>query len=177
MALILLRHNAPEVEPGICYGRSDIAARSVDDARLAKLIASLPRPISDIHTSPLARCATLADQIGMVLGLDVRREPRLLELDFGKWEMRAWDQIPRHEIDLWAADVRGARPHDGETVREMTHRVRAYLEDYANAKGNILCVTHLGVVRCANAALGQTNAFELMLGYGEFLAIEPKVGR
>lgn len=174
MALILLRHAEPDIEAGICYGRSDIAARMPDDRAIAHLIASFPRPITRIDTSPLIRCSGLAERIGQSFGLVVHTDPRLAEIDFGRWEMQAWDAIPRHEIDLWAADVTGARPHGGESVAEMTSRVRCYLNEQSKSRDSVLAVAHLGVARCAYAALGRDNPFELTLGYGEFLIIDPK---
>ena len=97
-----------------------------------------------------------------------------MEIDFGNWEMQAWDAIPRGEIDAWAEDVEGARPHGGENVAQMTERVRAYLRDAASCDADILAVTHLGVVRCAGAVLGRANPFEIQLGFGQFLNVEPK---
>lgn len=173
MALILLRHTEPDIEPGICYGRSDIDARMLDDRAIAQLIASFPKPIARIDTSPLIRCSRLAERIAQSFGLVVHTDPRLAEIDFGRWEMHAWDTIPRHEIDLWAADVSGARPHGGESVAEMTDRVGRYLDEQSNSGDSVLAVAHLGVARCAYAALGRDNPFELTLGYGEFLIIDP----
>lgn len=97
-----------------------------------------------------------------------------MEIDFGRWEMRAWDDIPRHEIDAWANDVEGARPHGGESVAQMTERVRRYLRDVARCEGNIVAITHLGVIRCACAVLGHPNSYEIKIGFGQFLIVEPK---
>ena len=174
MALTLLRHGEPLVAGGTCYGQSDIPARAFDGASIRALLAALPRAIARIDTSPLARCSMLAEQVGKMLGLPVHTDRRLMEIDFGCWEMRAWDDIPRHEIDAWAQDVTGARPHGGESVAQMTGRVRAYLREAASYDGNILAVTHLGVVRCAGDVLGHPKPFEIKLGFGQFLTIEPK---
>ncbi len=97
-----------------------------------------------------------------------------MEIDFGCWEMRKWDDIPRYEIDAWAKDVEGARPHGGESVAQMMERVRSYLNDLPKSEGHVLAVTHLGVVRCAAAVLGLPDPFEMELGFGKFLVVEPK---
>lgn len=173
MALILLRHSAPDIATGICYGRSDVPARLPNGEQVLKLVKALPRAIARIDTSPLLRCHALAEQMAAYFDLPVRTDPRLLEIDFGSWEMQAWDDIPRHEIDAWAEDVEGARPHGGESVVQMAERVRAYLLDSVRIDGHILAVTHLGVVRCIAAVIGRPNPFELGLGFGQFFTVEP----
>ncbi|KKB64354.1 hypothetical protein WM40_05210 [Robbsia andropogonis] len=56
-------------------------------------------------------------------------EPRLAELDFGQWEMQRWDDIPRHQIDAWAADILNGRPHHGESVQMLADRCGAWLRE------------------------------------------------
>ena len=174
MALILLRHGKPQIEAGVCYGQSDVPAKAVDQKDLHALVAALPSRFARIDSSPLIRCTAVAEQLSAHFDLPVHADPRLMEIDFGNWEMQAWDAIPRGEIDAWAEDVEGARPHGGENVAQMTERVRAYLRDAASCDADILAVTHLGVVRCASAVLGRANPFEIQLGFGQFLTVEPK---
>ena len=174
MALTLLRHGEPDLAKGVCYGQSDVPARLPNGERVLKVVEALPPSIARIDTSPLGRCRTLADQVAAHLGLPVHIDARLLEIDFGSWEMQAWDDIPRHEIDAWAQDVEGARPHGGESVAQMVERVSSYLSDAAGFDRDILAITHLGVVRCVAAVLGRPNPFEIELGFGRFLTVEPK---
>jgi alpha-ribazole phosphatase len=168
MDLILLRHFEPLVEAGVCYGRSDIPARVPDTAELDGLAAALPAGIAAVAASPLARCRSLAEPLARRLGLPLAIDPRLAEIDFGRWEMRRWDDIPRAEIDAWAADVTGARPHGGESVADMTARVRGFITERRGGPGPLLIVTHLGVVRCLRAILGTAGAFEHRLAFGAF---------
>ncbi|MFP5392261.1 MAG: histidine phosphatase family protein, partial [Gammaproteobacteria bacterium] len=92
----LVRHPRPQVEPGVCYGATDLAvAPDVLAACAARLRAALP-PHLPVYASPLRRCAELARALtGDALIIDAR----LTELDFGRWEMRRWDAIERAEID------------------------------------------------------------------------------
>ena len=173
MALTLLRHGEPEIATGTCYGQSDVTTRPLDNGRLSALMNALPGSFARIDSSPLTRCTALAEWLAVHFDLPVHADPRLMEIDFGNWEMQAWAAIPRSEIDAWAQDVEGARPHGGESVAQMTERVRAYLRDAAGFDGDILAITHLGVVRCVAAALGRPNPFELELDFGQFLSVEP----
>ena len=174
MALTLLRHGEPEIATGTCYGQSDVTTRPLDNGRLSALMNALPGSFARIDSSPLIRCTALAERLAVYFDLPVHADPRLMEIDFGNWEMLPWDAISRSEIDAWAQDVEGARPHGGESVAQMIERVRAYLRDAADFGGDILAVTHLGVVRCVAAALGRPNPFEMELGFGQSLTIEPK---
>ena len=78
------------------------------------------------------------------------------------------------EIDEWAK-ISKALAAGGE-VGANGERVRTYLLDSARIEGHILAITHLGVVRCVAAALGRPNPFELELGFGQFLTVEPRGG-
>ncbi|MEM7781084.1 MAG: histidine phosphatase family protein [Pseudomonadota bacterium] len=173
MALTFLRHSEPCIEPGICYGQLDIAARELSEAELSELVGNLPKTLSRIDTSPLSRCSRLAERIVERLNLPLQIDPRLQEIDFGRWENCAWDDIPREEIDAWAADVTGAKPHGGESVDELTARVRSYLDECPYGRSDILVVTHLGVVRCAHAAFGYEGALEMKLGYWQTMPFNP----
>ncbi|MEM6909015.1 MAG: histidine phosphatase family protein [Pseudomonadota bacterium] len=173
MALIFLRHSEPLIEAGICYGQSDISARELSEDELRELTRALPKTLSRIDTSPLSRCADLATRIAAIVGAPLHTDARLMEIDFGRWEMQAWDDVPRYEIDAWAADVTGAKPHGGESVDEMAARVRSYLDACRYHQADILAITHMGVVRCAHAAFGIKGAFEMKLGYAQTMKFNP----
>ena len=93
MKLFLIRHTSLQVPSGICYGQSDIdvASSFMNEALVTqqKLISS---PFDAIYASPLQRCLKLANTLN--LG-EPMTDNRLMELNFGDWEMSAWDDIPR----------------------------------------------------------------------------------
>jgi alpha-ribazole phosphatase len=98
----------------------------------------------------LQRCAALAGRLG-VHTLDAR----LAEMDFGAWELRSWDDIPRAEIDAWAADLANYRPGGGESVLQVAARVAAFRaelldrskqeHDHGHRRAAIIC--HAGTIR------------------------------
>lgn len=142
MELHLVRHPAPLAPAGTCYGRTDLA---VAPEALASVLASvrgqLPAPM---FSSPLQRCAQLAH----ALSDDVRIDPRLAEIDFGTWEMRAWDDIARADVDAWAADIPHYRPGGGESVLQMAQRIAGFydsLRDAGIARCTVIC--HAGSMR------------------------------
>ncbi|WP_288380190.1 histidine phosphatase family protein [uncultured Massilia sp.] len=145
MELILVRHPQPDVAPGICYGRSDVpvspaaVAAVADKLKNAGLAGGLP-----VYASPLKRCAGLAAQMNARVTFDAR----LAEMDFGAWEMRPWDDIPRAEVDAWSADLLHYRPGGGENVLDVVRRVASFF-DALRRSGHprALLICHAGSMR------------------------------
>ncbi len=147
MRLTLIRHTALQVPAGVCYGQSDVdvAASFVDELDLLhrKLFEN---EFDQVYSSPLQRCAKLAAALNKgVPALDAR----LSELDFGDWEMLAWDDIPRDVFDVWAHNYAHIAPPNGETFSQMQARVLEFLAEVQSLHvgGNIAVVTHGGVIR------------------------------
>ncbi|MEM9987884.1 MAG: alpha-ribazole phosphatase family protein [Pseudomonadota bacterium] len=167
MALILLRHTAPKVEPGICYGQTDLDVTINFKREAMRALNSLPT-VAHIITSPLRRCRILADFISQHLSLPVKEDPRFMEMDFGRWEGQAWSDIPRVEIDAWADDFFHARPHGGESVAQLKARTDAALADYHQSNAPTLIVTHAGVIRAAFAKGETAENFDTKIEFGAF---------
>ena len=139
LILHLIRHPRPLVEPGICYGRLDVGAEN-PGPHAQRLLAELP-PGLPVWSSPLQRCHALARALHPEPVLDAR----LAEMDFGAWEGQAWDAVPRHQLDAWAADVAGYAPPGGESPRQLQARALAFVE--ALDVPEAVLVTHAGVIR------------------------------
>lgn len=156
MRIYLIRHPRPEVGPGICYGRSELSvSRQEQSEVLAALLPQLQAlpPATPIFSSPLQRCATLAQQLASArCAAAPQFDARLAEMDFGDWEMRAWDAIARDEIDAWAADLNGYHPGGGENVLQMAARVHAFHTDLARSQhACAIVVCHAGSIRLSLA--------------------------
>ena len=152
MPLTLLRHTRPAVGPEICYGARDVALAETFEAEAAALLPGLP-PVDRIVTSPLARCARLAEWLGDRLDVPVTQDPDWREIDFGRWEGLAWDAVPRDELGLWCEDFMAARPHGGESVAMLLARVRTAAARFC-PEDRALAVTHGGPIRAALFAAG-----------------------
>lgn len=115
---------------------------------LSTLRPALPEG-EPIFCSPLQRCVVLADSLADALHSEsVVRDVRLLEMNFGNWEMRAWNDIPRNEIDAWTDDLVQYRPGGGENVLQIAKRVRAFYEDLKQSRREcVIVVCHAGTIR------------------------------
>lgn len=126
MRLLLIRHPPVLLAAGICYGSSEVpcarcAASKIDALR------SMIESDAGILSSPRARCLELAKQLASHPA-SVRIEPRLQEMDFGEWELRAFETIDRASIDAWAVDPWGFTPPGGESAASMSARAIEVLD-------------------------------------------------
>ena len=179
--LHLIRHPKPST-PGavsdLCYGSSDLLVSEQENARvLHQLIKALPKPVL-MFSSPLLRCAELADSLSHQPGWPAPIfDQRLVELDFGKWEMQSWQDIPRDEIDAWAGAMIDYRPGGGESVMQMAARVDAFhrvlprLHPSSPSSGennnngdNIAVICHAGTIRLLLACHALSQEASMPIG-------------
>ena len=157
MRVVLARHPVPLIQPGICYGRLDTPIHPNAD------IEGLVRdPVftgsAVVWTSPARRCRAPAERLAGALSIPLIADPRLLELDFGNWEGKSWDEVPRAELDRWAADPRGFRAPGGESGDELIARVSDF---FAGLDRDCTVVSHGGPLRVLSALL-QGEAIDLL---------------
>ena len=161
MILHLVRHPPPLVNRGTCYGRLDVPALELAETA-RRLRAELPAGLP-VWSSPLRRCAELA----ALLHDAPRFDGRLVEMDFGDWEGRPWDDIPRAELDAWAADVAGYAPPGGESPQALQRRALDFVAGLAVPEA--VLVTHAGVIRTLLAhwqGVPPARWSELVFAYG-----------
>jgi alpha-ribazole phosphatase len=152
MKLWLLRHARVELEPGLCYGASDVPANGEFTQQAAQAAAALLPPGLPVRVSGLGRAQQLARALGRLrpdLGEAVV-DTRLNEMDFGRWELQPWDAMPRAAFDVWMADFAHHRFGGAESTQELIDRVADALDDLRQrVPGEAVWVTHAGVIRAA----------------------------
>lgn len=170
----LIRHTSVNVEPGTCYGQSDVDVNPTfkqEAAVCRERIAGMH--FDKVYTSPLSRCTRLAGFCGFP---DAERAPEIMELNFGKWEMQKYDDIKDPLIETWYRDYIHTRTPDGESFMDQYNRVSAFLDRLKQSGyGNVLLFAHGGVLACALVYSGKIKADELFShvpGYGEMVKIE-----
>ena len=170
MDVWLIRHTEVAVEPGTCYGRSELDLKPTFVDEIEALRAFLPANFDRIFSSPLGRCTRLAESFG-----EFDTDNRLIEYDFGDWEMQLWDDIDQTHLDTWMQDFVNQRPPNGETVVEMQARIDDFLDHLrGQAHEQVLVATHSGVIRCVWASLLQiplAQIFKIHVGYGTALRL------
>lgn len=179
MHLVLLRHTRTAIASSVCYGNHDVPLADSASSDVAKAITKLPA-IDKIYSSPLTRCKILATSLGEDRKLDVQFDDRLIEMNFGRWQGQAWDELPRQQLDNWANDFLYAKPHGGENVAELRSRSRSFLIDLSqlvDAKEQVAIVTHAGVIRSMLAVLENKDERESHIDYGESVCVTNSIKR
>jgi alpha-ribazole phosphatase len=175
VALLLIRHTTPAVAPGTCYGLTDLDVHESFAEEAESVLAALP-PIAALVSSPLTRTRKLAARIAAARGLPLTPDPRLREMDFGRWEGLSWSAIARAELDEWAENFLHARPHGGESVAELGARVGEGLAAARTlaARSGGLCavVTHSGVIKAALDLAGVANAWRKDTPFGAIVPLD-----
>ena len=104
-----------------------------------------------MFSSPALRCRALAERLNPAATL----WQELHELDFGDWEGRRWEHLPRASLDAWAADPWRFRPGGGENASMLRERWRRALARWQLAQcDEAMVISHAGVIRMALAEAG-----------------------
>lgn len=148
MNITLIRHTRVAVEPGICYGQTDVALAPTFADEAARVRESLAGASFDaVYCSPLSRCRRLADACGFP---HPRLDERLKELDFGTWEMQRWEDITDPALQRWYDDWIRQPAGNAESYSDQLRRVAAFLDELRRSPHASACLfTHRGVIACA----------------------------
>lgn len=172
MEIYLLRHTTPFIEKGICYGQSNI---DVDDNFYNEANDILQKvnqlTIQKVVSSPLKRCLALANFIN----LPYTSNPAYKEINFGDWELKAWNQIPEEEINPWMQNFVTTPATNGESYIDLFNRCIPEIKKETN---QTLIITHAGIIRailahCTNTPL--TDSFNFKIPYGALIKIDLKL--
>lgn len=149
----LIRHTKPRIAPGICYGQLNIDVADNFEEEADNVLLCLP-PLELVIASPLLRTRRLGEYLAQAQHCELRTDARLMEKHFGSWESKEWDDIPRSEIDAWAADVMDYAPPGGESAQQVMHRVREFMRDVSQLpQQDIALVAHGGSIRAILALI------------------------
>lgn len=134
--LVLVRHGvtAHNLE-GRLQGQLDVplTRQGMEQARLtAEVVAAMDPRV--VISSPLSRARATARAIASASGLaEVGVDPRLAEIDLGRWAGHTPQELRASAPDYVAAQTRtdDYRRSDGETAGEVAARIAAACEDAA----------------------------------------------
>lgn len=145
MNLTLIRHTSVSVAQGTCYGQSDVPLREsfLQEAWQVKVRLS-EMAFDAVYTSPLSRCSLLAEYCGYKQAIP---DARLMEMNFGNWEMQNYDEIDDPRLQVFFSDYHNVAPTGGESFMQMRKRIQSFLlEMEGNNHKNIAIFTHGGVI-------------------------------
>ncbi len=177
MEIYLVRHTETVCEKGICYGQSDVDIREPYIEIFNDILKQLPQD-AILYSSPLQRCKILANHILSNSNVDlIKEDSRLMEMNFGDWELKNWNEIPKEILDPWMADFVKTAVPNGESFIELDNRVQDFFEKeiYNNYTQPVIIVAHSGVIRsvlCKISGSSLQDAFINKLDYGVVIKIQ-----
>ena len=160
MEVILIRHTSVDVPPGVCYGQTDVPLKPTFEAEAAVTAENLKAylPFDHVYTSPLTRCVRLATYCGYP---DAERDKRIMEINFGDWEMKPFEQNEDPRLQEWYADYMNVAATGGESFTMQYRRVSQFLDELKkNAYTRVAIFAHGGVLICAQLYAGILKAEE-----------------
>ena len=170
--LHLVRHLPALGAEGRCVGWADLPL--ADAASAARLRWPLGVP-ERLVVSPLARARETAAPLGRAWGLEPEPEPRLREMDFGRWDGRTWAEIERDDgpaLTAWMADWTATPAPGGESFADVQARVGDWLDELDGRE--TVAVAHAGSVRAVLArvlGLPSAHAFRLAVAHGALTTV------
>ncbi len=173
--LFLVRHGETEwAKSGRVLGRRDLGLSEAGRAQAAEVAERLAgTEVAEILTSPLLRAVETAEKIAERHQIEVARDPRLTDMQAGKWEGKTYQEVlSDEEYQTFLRDPRSPSIPGGEPLDAIRERVVASVEQALtdNELGaNIVMVTHAGVVRVLLAhylGMSLANYHRLRVGSG-----------
>ena len=164
--VVLLRHGDTRLTPerrfsGVGRGDPGLSPTGRDQVRRAAASALLQGgTFAEVLSSPMIRCQETAEIIAMKLGVAVRVDPELREMDFGAWEELTFDEVQdRYPEDLrrWLQSASAPPTGSSETFAALVDRMGTAAARFASryAGASVLAVTHVTPVKALVAhALG-----------------------
>jgi len=140
--IILVRHTKPDIPEGLCYGQSDVPYE-LEGFHAWQNHEPWPDSVR-VYSSPLKRCHDLALK---ALPGPICVDHRLKELHFGVWENRLWSELPREDTERWARDYLNEAPPEGESVQDLTARLRSFVSELSEGEETHIIFSHAGVIR------------------------------
>ena len=172
MEIYLVRHTTPKIEKGICYGQSDLDVAATFEKEVAVILNSLE--ITDettVYSSPLKRCTKLAQQFSEGIIID----DRLMELNFGDWELLNWNNLPEQASNIWMNDFVNVSTPNGEAYIDLAKRANQVFEEIISTSAKkIVITTHAGVIRSILSKMNNIHlkdSFDIKVEYGQVFKI------
>ena len=156
MTHIWICRHPPTRSEGLCIGQSPVPISISWDEAVKRVLESAPIVPTEIWTSDLPRCHTLAKQCAQHWNLPVQVAPNLREISMGSWQGKRYDDLQNVDTkrwEEWCADWQHVVPPNGENLAMLRDRVEAWLVK-TRLSDTPMLIAHAGVVRTLRVLAG-----------------------
>lgn len=145
--IYLVRHTEIYNPNKLCFGQSEIPLEenfTVSFDWISDHLALSEN--ASFYTSPLRRCTKLSDYLS---NGNSQADARIIELNFGAWEMKSWEEIPEKEIAQWKDDFVNYHIKNGESFNDLNDRAISFYQEICEKENeeDVVIVTHASVIR------------------------------
>lgn len=172
--IVLIRHTTPDIANGICYGQTDLDVKQSYNTEVESIRPSLNGFNPDVvFSSPLQRCHKLANSLFGSAEL----HDEIMEMNFGIWELKRWDEIPQKSIEEWTKDFMHKAIPQGESFENMQKRVMDFYYNVVepHSAKQVAIVTHSGCMRILLMhwlGIPADKIFNIQLNFGAVIRIK-----
>ncbi|MFJ1702116.1 bifunctional RNase H/acid phosphatase [Kitasatospora sp. NPDC088346] len=154
---VLLRHGETALTPQKRFSGSggsdpELSERGRWQAERAAAALAERGTVQAVVSSPMLRTRQTAEAVAARLGLEVRIEEGLRELDFGDWEGMTFAEVQQkypEDLDAWLGSAKARPTGSTESFTNLTHRVGVArdktLARYAGK--TVLMVSHVSPIK------------------------------
>ena len=159
----ILRHGRTTADE-ILRGRIDVPLSGEGYQQMRDRVSPYMQesfPWQQLVSSPLQRCANFARDLAEAHGAELAIDQGFLEMDFGDWDGRSFEELQRENPELFAKIWRQPHkysPPNGESFELFSRRItQAWEQLLEQHQGkHVLLVCHGGVIRALLGAVMQT---------------------
>ena len=179
--IILARHCRPESlsDEALYMGQTNPPLSERGFSESLMLAEKLKRTaIVQVYTSSLLRAAQTAETAGRILGVSVCELDALNEINMGSWDGKKISEIKLlfpEEYKKRGENIMSFAAPGGESFSAAGERAdEAVCLIRDTAGGNVLAVTHAGVMRsllCRYGVLDENNFFDFKIDYGGLIRL------
>lgn len=175
MEIYLIRHTSVGVEKSVCYGQSDVPLSSNFDIESNIILSQFDlNEQFQIYSSPLSRCTNLAVKFNKTI--EPILDSRIMELNFGKWELKKWNEIDPDELNIWMGDFVNVKCTNGESYKDLSNRSSDFFNELIDKSDEkIIVISHGGVIRSLLAQILEIpleKSFSLQIDCGKVSKIK-----
>ncbi len=167
---------------GTVYGQLDVPLADSYPEELEVIRRQLPPQCRTIYSSPLSRCRRLAEAISQDLLKSPQYVELLMEMHFGDWEGKSWQELPQALAREWGDNWQTQATPGGESYQDLYARSRGFISQHLQSHSpddTVVIVAHAGVLRSLCLQIHpeykswpQRDTFKIPFDYGAVMSFD-----
>lgn len=90
-----------------------------------------------------------------------------MEMNFGDWEMKKWNDIDQQDLKVWMNDYLRVTCPGGESYHDVKSRLKSFMSEKLRDEYSYMIVTHGGIIKCFHGIVNNSDGMNLRIDYGQ----------